>query len=216
LAPDAISAIAVLDAAIAMDRSMTRKLTKMLSAAGLVALMSGPLLIRAQTLPPTTNPVADAQDSMVLARQGLMEGIYQYMEDAEDWTEQSPSANDTAMLRALTREAAHMALVLPALQQLFPPSTNPASPEFVSRFDSYALPVIWTEPDSFAAKLDDTISRLDGILKGVEEGKGTLGQLVQNRALYDHADQTLDQAQMLVKGMREDPKKYLVIRLKLF
>ena len=69
---------------------------------------------------------------------------------------------------------------------------------------------------AFAQKLDDTVSRLDSILKGIDEGKGTLGQLAQNRALYDHADQTMDQAQQLVKGMREDPKKYLVIRLKLF
>ena len=69
---------------------------------------------------------------------------------------------------------------------------------------------------AFAARLDDTVTRLDSLLKGVEEGKGTLGQLVQNRSLYDHADQTLDQTQQLVKGMREDPKKYLVIRLKLF
>jgi phospholipid/cholesterol/gamma-HCH transport system substrate-binding protein len=69
---------------------------------------------------------------------------------------------------------------------------------------------------AFAQKLDDTVTRLDNILRGVEEGKGTLGQLAQNRALYDHADQTMDQAQQLVKGMRDDPKKYLVIRLKLF
>jgi phospholipid/cholesterol/gamma-HCH transport system substrate-binding protein len=68
----------------------------------------------------------------------------------------------------------------------------------------------------FAAKLDDTISRLDAILKGMDDGKGTLGQLVQNRALYDHADQALDQAQQLLKGVREDPKKYLVIRMKVF
>jgi len=69
---------------------------------------------------------------------------------------------------------------------------------------------------AFAQKLDDTVSRLDSILKSVNEGKGTLGQLVVNRALYDHTDQTMDQAQQLVKGMREDPKKYMVIRLKLF
>jgi phospholipid/cholesterol/gamma-HCH transport system substrate-binding protein len=50
----------------------------------------------------------------------------------------------------------------------------------------------------------------------MNEGKGTLGQLVQNRSLYDHADETLDQAQQLVKGIREDPKKYLVIRMKVF
>jgi phospholipid/cholesterol/gamma-HCH transport system substrate-binding protein len=69
---------------------------------------------------------------------------------------------------------------------------------------------------AFAQKLDDTVNRLDSILKSVDEGQGTLGQLVQNRSLYDHADQTMDQTQQLVKGMREDPKKYLVIRLKLF
>ena len=68
----------------------------------------------------------------------------------------------------------------------------------------------------FARKLDDTVSRLDSILTSVDEGKGTLGQLLQNRSVYDHADQTLDQAQQLIKGMREDPKKYLVIRVKLF
>jgi phospholipid/cholesterol/gamma-HCH transport system substrate-binding protein len=50
----------------------------------------------------------------------------------------------------------------------------------------------------------------------VDEGKGTLGQLVVNRALYDHADRAFYQAQGLVKSVREDPKKYLVIRMKIF
>jgi phospholipid/cholesterol/gamma-HCH transport system substrate-binding protein len=39
---------------------------------------------------------------------------------------------------------------------------------------------------------------------------------MQNRSLYDHTDQTMDQAQKLVKSIRDDPKKYLVIRLKIF
>ncbi|MGD0681657.1 MAG: MlaD family protein [Terracidiphilus sp.] len=78
-----------------------------------------------------------------------------------------------------------------------------------------ALGMMAKDP-AFAAKLDDTINRLDTILQGMNEGKGTLGQLVQNRALYDHADQALDQAQQLVKGIREDPKKYLVIKMKVF
>lgn len=69
---------------------------------------------------------------------------------------------------------------------------------------------------AFAQKLDDTVTRLNNILQGVQEGKGTLGQLAQNRSLYDHADQTMDQTQQLVKSIRDDPKKYLVIRLKVF
>jgi phospholipid/cholesterol/gamma-HCH transport system substrate-binding protein len=69
---------------------------------------------------------------------------------------------------------------------------------------------------AFAQKLDDTVSNLDAILKDIHEGKGTLGQMAQNRSLYDHADQTADQAQQLLKSIREDPKKYLVIHMKLF
>lgn len=68
----------------------------------------------------------------------------------------------------------------------------------------------------FANRLNDTVNNLDELLKGVNEGKGTLGQLAQNRALYDHADQTMDQANQLVKAIRENPRKYLVIHLKLF
>ena len=69
---------------------------------------------------------------------------------------------------------------------------------------------------AFAQKLDDTVTRLDSILTNVDQGKGTLGQLVQNPALYNHADATLSAAQQLVQSIRENPKKYLVIRMKLF
>jgi len=69
---------------------------------------------------------------------------------------------------------------------------------------------------AFAQRLDDTITRLDSILTTVDEGKGTIGQLVQNRSVYDHLDQTMDQAQQLLKAIRQDPKKYFIIRLKVF
>ena len=68
----------------------------------------------------------------------------------------------------------------------------------------------------FAKKLDDTITRLDSILTTVDQGKGTIGQLVQNRSVYDHLDQTMDSAQALLKAIRQDPKKYFIIRLKVF
>lgn len=69
---------------------------------------------------------------------------------------------------------------------------------------------------AFAQKLDDTISNLDTVLKGLNEGKGTMGQLMTNRSLYDHADQTMDQTSQLVQDIRKDPKKYLVIHMKIF
>lgn len=73
-----------------------------------------------------------------------------------------------------------------------------------------------TKDQEFANKLGDTVTSLDTILKGINEGKGTMGQLIENRSLYDHTDQTMAEAQQLVKSIRENPKKYLVIRLKVF
>ncbi len=73
-----------------------------------------------------------------------------------------------------------------------------------------------TQDPAFAQKLDDTVTRLDSILTGLDAGKGTLGQMIVNRSLYDHTDQTMDQTQQLVKGIRENPKKYFVIRMKIF
>ena len=73
-----------------------------------------------------------------------------------------------------------------------------------------------TKDPALAAKLDDAVTNLDNILRSINSGQGTAGQLVQNRALYDHLDQTADQAQQLIKAIREDPKKYFVIRMRVF
>jgi len=69
---------------------------------------------------------------------------------------------------------------------------------------------------AFAKKLDDTVSHLDGILKSIDEGQGTMGELIHNPSLYNHVDQTMQEARDLLKGIREDPKKYLAIKLKIF
>jgi cytochrome c556 len=161
---------------------MIRTLAIAASVVGLAAGVTYPLMLQGQTpartvdsIAPnsTPQPAADVsaqkpatsasgeQDALILARQGLMEGIYQYMDDAEDWTGQSAGATDAAMLQALTREAAHTALMMPAFKQLFPPFTNPESPQFSSTFETYALPGIWATPDVFSADLDATVAALN-------------------------------------------------------
>ena len=69
---------------------------------------------------------------------------------------------------------------------------------------------------AFAEQVEQSVTRLNGILKNIDEGKGSLGQLVTNRDLYDNANTTLQQSSQLVTAMRQDPKKYLTIHVKLF
>lgn len=68
----------------------------------------------------------------------------------------------------------------------------------------------------FAQKLNDTVTKLDSILNRVDSGEGTIGQLMRNRSLYDHSDEMIQNTNNLINAVRQNPKKYLTIHLKLF
>ncbi len=69
---------------------------------------------------------------------------------------------------------------------------------------------------AFAKKLNDTVSQLDSILAQANEGKGTVGQLIKNPALYNHLDHLSANSSDLVTAIRQNPKKYLSIKLHIF
>jgi len=69
---------------------------------------------------------------------------------------------------------------------------------------------------AFADKLDNTITRLSLIMSDLQEGKGSAGMLLKDPSIYTNADQMLVEGRKLVQAMRENPKKYLTIHVKLF
>ena len=68
----------------------------------------------------------------------------------------------------------------------------------------------------FAAELNDTLNRLDSILSGVDKGEGTLGKLAKDDAAYTNLNKLLTESTTLVTTIRQDPKKYLTIHMKIF
>jgi phospholipid/cholesterol/gamma-HCH transport system substrate-binding protein len=70
--------------------------------------------------------------------------------------------------------------------------------------------------DELGRKLDDTITRLDSIMDRLDKGEGTAGKFLKDPSLYNNADDLLVETRNLIKAVRQDPKKYLTIHLKLF
>lgn len=68
----------------------------------------------------------------------------------------------------------------------------------------------------FAAKLRETVDRLDSIMGKVDSGQGTIGELIANPTFYNNSNQLLTNLQGLVTAIRENPKKYLMFRVRLF
>ena len=73
-----------------------------------------------------------------------------------------------------------------------------------------------TKDEELAKKLDNTISKLSQLTTELESGQGTAGKLFKDETLYNNANQMLVETQNLIKGIRENPKKYLSIKLHIF
>lgn len=70
--------------------------------------------------------------------------------------------------------------------------------------------------DVLAQKLDNTISKLSILTDRLEAGEGTAGKLFKDPSLYNNSDQMLIETRQLVKSIRENPKKYLTFKVKVF
>jgi len=73
-----------------------------------------------------------------------------------------------------------------------------------------------TKDPAFARKLDGAVTQLDTLLTNVNAGKGTIGKLATDDAAYTNLNNLLTSSTDLVTAVRKDPKKYLVIHLKIF
>jgi phospholipid/cholesterol/gamma-HCH transport system substrate-binding protein len=68
----------------------------------------------------------------------------------------------------------------------------------------------------FRAQLNDTLGQVDTLVSNINEGHGTLGKLATDDQAYTNLNRLLVESTNLVTAIRQDPKKYLVIHLKIF
>jgi phospholipid/cholesterol/gamma-HCH transport system substrate-binding protein len=68
----------------------------------------------------------------------------------------------------------------------------------------------------FAKKLDLLVTNLSTISAELQAGQGTAGKLLKDPALYTSTNQMMQETRGLVTAIRQDPKKYLSIKLHVF
>ncbi|MGA8286474.1 MAG: MlaD family protein [Candidatus Sulfotelmatobacter sp.] len=70
--------------------------------------------------------------------------------------------------------------------------------------------------EELGKKIDTTMTKLAALTTELEAGQGTVGKLFKDDTLYNNANQMLEESRNLVKAIRENPKKYLSIKLHIF
>lgn len=59
------------------------------------------------------------------------------------------------------------------------------------------------------SSLRSSLSGLENIVKGLSQGEGSAGKLMTNDSLYNNLSNTLGNLDLLLRDMRENPKKYV-------
>jgi len=73
-----------------------------------------------------------------------------------------------------------------------------------------------TRDREFAAKLQTTMNNLAELSERLQKGEGSVGLLFKDPAVYNNSNQMLVETRELVKSIRENPKKYLTFKVKVF
>lgn len=73
-----------------------------------------------------------------------------------------------------------------------------------------------THDEEFAARLQTTMNNLASLTERLEKGEGTAGMLFKDPTLYNNSNQMLLESRELVKAIRQNPKRYLTIHMKIF
>jgi phospholipid/cholesterol/gamma-HCH transport system substrate-binding protein len=68
----------------------------------------------------------------------------------------------------------------------------------------------------FANRLKNTMAKVSDLTDRIDSGQGTIGKFVQDPSVFDNTDKMLVETRELIKAVRQDPKKYLTIHLKIF
>ncbi len=68
----------------------------------------------------------------------------------------------------------------------------------------------------FAGRVQNIANKLSSIADRLDAGEGTAGKFLRDPSLYNNADEMLVETRTLIKAVRENPKKYLTIHLKIF
>jgi phospholipid/cholesterol/gamma-HCH transport system substrate-binding protein len=75
---------------------------------------------------------------------------------------------------------------------------------------------VLAKDQEFANKLQNTMSKISALSDRLNSGEGTIGKLLQDPSVYNNTNQLLQDTQELIKAIRQNPKKYLTIHLKIF
>lgn len=79
----------------------------------------------------------------------------------------------------------------------------------LSKMNGFADTLQALEVAAAVNNLNQSIAKLNGVMAKINNGEGSMGQLVTNQALYDNLNSSSAELSLLLEDLRENPKRYV-------
>ena len=153
-------------------------------------------------------PIADNADKLMLSIDSLLQILQHTFDDDMQENIRSIVANVEQLVsnerKKISSILNNFELVSDNLQK-----SNEDISLLIANLNSFSETLATSDVKNTVDKANRTLTQLNALLSGINEGEGTLGQLATNDSAYIYMQRSLNDLDKLLIDLRENPKDYV-------
>ncbi len=153
-------------------------------------------------------PIADNADKLIVSIDSVLHILQHTFDDNTQKNIQSIIANMEQMVASERRKISAILNNFESVSGNLKQSNEDIS-KMIANLSKFSETLVASDVKSTVDKANQSLTQLNTLLAGVNEGQGTLGKLAKDDALYTTLQQSIADLDKLFIDLRENPKDYV-------
>ena len=153
-------------------------------------------------------PIADSADKLMVSIDSLLQILQHTFDDDLQKNIQSIVAN---VEQLVSGERKKIAVILTNFESVSGnlQKSNEDISKLIANLNSFSETLAASDVKSTVDNANRSLTQLNTLLSGINEGEGTIGQFTRNDSVYQYLQRSLNDLDKLLIDLRENPKDYV-------
>jgi phospholipid/cholesterol/gamma-HCH transport system substrate-binding protein len=153
-------------------------------------------------------PIADKAGQLMNSLDSLISGLQHTFDDETQKNIRNIVAN---VERLITDERKKISAILTNFESVSSnlQKSNEDISQLIAHLNQFSETLAESDVKNTVDKANHSLSQLNALLSGINEGQGTLGKLAKDDSAYIYLQRSLDDLDKLLVDLRENPRRYV-------
>jgi phospholipid/cholesterol/gamma-HCH transport system substrate-binding protein len=153
-------------------------------------------------------PIADSADKLMVSIDSLLQILQHTFDDDLQKNIQSIVANVEQLVSGERKKIAAILTNFESVSGNLQKSNEDIS-KLIANLNSFSETLAASDVKSTVDNANRSLTQLNTLLSGINEGEGTIGQFTRNDSVYQYLQRSLNDLDKLLIDLRENPKDYV-------